>query len=211
MGESLPPHTIQRIYMDSTRDGDVETLRQVLSNPKNSILRNVNILDEKKLTPLHYAARHSNIEAMKILVEHGADVNKLGDDDMTPLHYVSRYGKNVVPKELKRKSSITPLMTPMLNPEDDPDVGGSRSITPALSDVVKSLKSHVAKVDTIIEYLVEHGADINAQDKYGMSPLHHTAIRGNYRDHMVILRLIFGVNLWNLRCFMGTSELRTIS
>ena len=77
----------QRSYIDATRDGDVETLRQVLSDPKNSILRNVNILDEKKLTPLHYAARHSNIEAMKILVEHGADVNKLGDDDMTPLHY----------------------------------------------------------------------------------------------------------------------------
>ena len=50
----------------------------------------INELDEKKLTPLHYAARSSNIEVMKILFEHGANANKLGDDDMTPLHYAAR-------------------------------------------------------------------------------------------------------------------------
>ena len=50
----------------------------------------INELDEKKLTPLHYAARSSNIEVMKILFEHGANASKLGDDDMTPLHYAAR-------------------------------------------------------------------------------------------------------------------------
>ena len=53
-------------------------------------MHNINELDEKKLTPLHYAARYSNIEVMKILFEHGALANKLGDDDMTPLHYAAR-------------------------------------------------------------------------------------------------------------------------
>ena len=96
------------------RDGDVETLKQILCSPKSIALKQINDLDEKKLTPLHYAARHSNIEAMKILVDHGADVKKLGDDNMSPLHYVSRYGKTIIPKE-KRKST---LMSPNLNPED---------------------------------------------------------------------------------------------
>ena len=31
----------------------------------------------------------------------------------------------------------------------------------------------------IVQLLLENGADINAQDKYGMTPMHHTAIRGN--------------------------------
>ena len=51
---------------------------------------NINELDDRKLTPLHYAARYSNIEVMKILFEHGALASILGDDDMTPLHYAAR-------------------------------------------------------------------------------------------------------------------------
>ena len=68
------------------RDGDTEAIRLWL--PKH--MHSINELDEKKLTPLHYAARYSNIEVMKILVENGADINRLGDDDMTPLHYAAR-------------------------------------------------------------------------------------------------------------------------
>ena len=46
----------------------------------------------------------------------------------------------------------------------------------------------MSKVGVIIEYLIENGADINAQDKYGMSPLHHTAIRGNQEALKVLLK-----------------------
>jgi ankyrin repeat protein len=73
------------------RDGDADMLRAIFQNPKTEHLKHINDLDEKKLTPLHYAARHSNFEVMTILVENGADVNKLGDDNMTPLHYAARY------------------------------------------------------------------------------------------------------------------------
>ena len=68
------------------RDGDTQGIKQWL----HKYTHNINELDEKKLTPLHYAARYSNIEVMKILVENGADINRLGDDDMTPLHYAAR-------------------------------------------------------------------------------------------------------------------------
>ncbi len=67
-------------------------LRDVFADPdlRDDLVKHINDLDEKKLTPLHYAARHANLEVMKILVENGAHVNKLGDDNMTPLHYAAR-------------------------------------------------------------------------------------------------------------------------
>ena len=46
----------------------------------------------------------------------------------------------------------------------------------SLLTIVKAVEN---KVDEVVDYLIENGADINAQDKYGMTALHHTAIRGN--------------------------------
>ena len=43
----------------------------------------------------------------------------------------------------------------------------------------ESFKAVENKVDIVVDYLVDNGADVNAQDKYGMTPMHHTAIRGN--------------------------------
>ena len=65
--------------------------------------------------------------------------------------------------------------------EDDPDATDVVDPNDILNfkNVVKSIKDNLAKVDVIIDYLIEKGADLNAQDKSGMTPLHHTAIRGN--------------------------------
>jgi ankyrin repeat protein len=47
-------------------------------------------------TPLHYAALH-NIHAVKLLLEHGADLKKKGFRYETPLHSAAKAGKtNVV-------------------------------------------------------------------------------------------------------------------
>ena len=72
------------------RDGDSETIKEWFSSKQSEAVRHINELDEKTLTPLHYAARYSNLEVMKILVENGAVLDKLGDDNMTPLHYAAR-------------------------------------------------------------------------------------------------------------------------
>ena len=83
--DDISPQFVKKSIHQLARDGDLEMLKQVLGVPNSDYIRHINDLDEKKLTPLHYAARHCNIEAMKILVDYGASIDKLGDDDMTPL------------------------------------------------------------------------------------------------------------------------------
>ena len=48
-----------------------------------------------------------------------------------------------------------------------------------IKSLLKVIKLVEGKVDEVVDYLIDNGADINAQDKYGMTALHHTAIRGN--------------------------------
>lgn len=185
---SPPPgdYNNRRSIHQLARDGDIETIRTWLQDEE--LRRHINDLDEKKLTPLHYAARNSNIEIMKILVENGADVNKMGDDNMTPLHYSARYGRLIEPKERRKSSMLSPMLTPTRGnsavgtPEHDVFDGTATNQT--LLTVVKKVED---QVDAAVEYLISLGADINAKDKYGMTPLHHTAIRGN---KMALQRLL---------------------
>ena len=48
------------------RDGDIEGIKMWLSKNKGN-KGSINELDEKKLTPLHYAARYSNINGVSHL------------------------------------------------------------------------------------------------------------------------------------------------
>ena len=57
-------------------------------------VKHIDDLDDKKLSPLHYAARYSNIEILKTLIHYGANPNRAGDDEMTPLHYSARLLKS---------------------------------------------------------------------------------------------------------------------
>ncbi len=82
---------------------------------REELCAHINDLDEKSLTPLHYAARYSHLAMMKLLIELGADVNKRGDDNMTPLHYAARYAKKASASALRalrmrqeRRLSVSP-------------------------------------------------------------------------------------------------------
>ena len=95
----------------------MEKIRQALDLDEN--IRKIDDLDEKKLSPLHYAARYSNIEILKLLIKYGANPNQAGDDDMTPLHYSARYGRVVIPRERKRRKSTALSPRPQDQPDDD--------------------------------------------------------------------------------------------
>lgn len=72
--------------------------------------------------------------------------------------------------------SLTPVSTP--KSDKGLDMVDNDAKEEAVS-ILAILKEANDNVDATVAFLIDHGADINAQDKYGMTPLHHTTIRGN--------------------------------
>ncbi|XP_041370021.1 E3 ubiquitin-protein ligase MIB2-like [Gigantopelta aegis] len=109
---------------------------------------NVNVKDtENEATPLHLACSHAFIGAAKILVAAGADVNMGDVNKRTPLHVVMGSSEEVT----------------------DDSVGG------VMGDLLKKLvKTTVGSKQSRIKlatFLLEHGADVNARNKDGKTPV----------------------------------------
>ena len=86
----------------------------------------------------------------------------------------------MIPRERRIHSAISPgLLTPARRDSGLMDVTDSDQPDEEVKSLLAVVKAVENKVDVVVDYLVDNGADINAQDKYGMTPMHHTAIRGN--------------------------------
>ena len=49
----------------------------------------INAKDESDITPLHYAAKNSDVQIVEFLISHGADIDAKDINDETPLHYAA--------------------------------------------------------------------------------------------------------------------------
>jgi tankyrase len=140
---------------------------------------NVNAADLWKFTPLHEAAAKGKYEICKLLLKHGADPQKKNRDGHTPLDLVKEDDTDV--RDLLRGDAalleaakkgdlarVAKLVTPEnVNCRDQ--VG--RNSTPL------HLAAGYNQVE-VAEYLLEHGADVNAKDKGGLIPLHNASSYG---------------------------------
>lgn len=118
------------------------------------------------LPPLHFAAAKGYTHAVRLLLEHGADISlKTVNKQETALHYAS--------------DSINTADTCKLLLESGANCNerGRHDITPFLF----ALRKHNMEC---IQLFLDHGADITSVDQHGMTALHYAA--RNYEDVEVI-------------------------
>ncbi|KAG2465807.1 TNKS1 protein, partial [Polypterus senegalus] len=151
----------------------------------------VNVADLWKFTPLHEAAAKGKYEICKLLLKHGADPTKKNRDGNTPLDMVKEGDTDI--QDLLRgdaalldaaKKGCLARVQKLCSPENINcrDTQGRNSTPLHLAAGYNNLE--------VAEYLLEHGADVNAQDKGGLIPLHNAASYG----HVDIAALLIKYN-----------------
>ena len=140
----------------------------------------VNVSDLWKFTPLHEAAAKGKYEIVKLLLKHGADPSKKNRDGHTPLDLVKEGDQDVVDLlrgdsallDAAKKGNLSRVQK-LLTPENINcrDSAGRNSTPLHLAAGYNNLE--------VAEYLLEQGADVNAQDKGGLIPLHNASSYGH--------------------------------
>uniref|UniRef100_A0AAR2IQQ3 Poly [ADP-ribose] polymerase n=1 Tax=Pygocentrus nattereri TaxID=42514 RepID=A0AAR2IQQ3_PYGNA len=151
----------------------------------------VNVADLWKFTPLHEAAAKGKYEICKLLLKHGADPSKKNRDGNMALDMVKDGDTDI--QDLLRgdaalldaaKKGCLARVQKLCSPDNINcrDTQGRNSTPLHLAAGYNNLE--------VAEYLLEHGADVNAQDKGGLIPLHNAASYG----HVDIAALLIKYN-----------------
>ncbi|KAF6199146.1 hypothetical protein GE061_007171 [Apolygus lucorum] len=152
---------------------------------------NVNVADLWKFTPLHEAAAKGKYDIVRLLLLHGADPTKKNRDGAMAVELVKEGDQEVA--DLLRGNAalldaakrgnlarVQRLVTPEnINCRDTQ----GRNSTPL------HLAAGYNNVE-VAEFLLENGADVNAQDKGGLIPLHNASSYG----HLDIAALLIKYN-----------------
>lgn len=167
----------------------------------------VNVADLWKFTPLHEAAAKGKYEICKLLLQHGADPTKKNRDGNTPLDLVKEGDTDI--QDLLRgdaalldaaKKGCLARVKKLSSPDNVNcrDTQGRHSTPLHLAAGYNNLE--------VAEYLLQHGADVNAQDKGGLIPLHNAASYGHVDVAALLIKYNACVNATDKWAFTPLHE-----
>ncbi len=133
---------------------DIERLTEILEAGADV---NTTIVDTgKDLSVLQYACLHGHTQAVRLLLNHGAEMNARNGSGVTPLYVACECGH-------------TELVEALLERGTDVNARDNFGATPL----------HLAGKTgnrNMIKLLLDHGADPNAREIHGQTPLHWACI-----------------------------------
>ena len=142
--------------------GDIEAVKQHLADGVD-----VNARNDVKSTPLHYAIGNGHKEVVELLIAKGADVNAVTMWGGTPLCHAR--GDETHHLEIAKL---------LIAEGADMTVNGN---------VDRDTLLHSVKDRAIAKLLIDKGADVNARNVYGFTPLDQAYSNG-YRDVADLIR-----------------------
>lgn len=163
----------------SNRDGREKALALLSASVKaNSSKVNQHFLhqlghDIRDITALHLAVYHHDLQAIKILLEHGASALISDNDGYTAFHIAIQEAIKLHYRANKKdRKTMLDIIKKLI--QDQPSVIDSRDGTlykTALHMAAKAGDHEVALL------LIDQGADVNCVDSVNNTPLHYTAMR----------------------------------
>ena len=183
---------VEQVKLLITEGADVDAKWVDVYNKNEEETSTVKTSWRTKRTPLWYAVKTGKIEVVKLLVEAGADVNAGGwpplceavDYENTAIaEYLIDHGANVNAPQgwgpLQEAATFSLKMVKFLIERGADINGGPR---PALHTAISRAKNR-----DMAELLIQHGADVNAKDASGNTPLYYAILYIDDSDFINLL------------------------
>ncbi|XP_038200925.1 ankyrin repeat domain-containing protein 61 [Arvicola amphibius] len=135
---------------------------------------------DDKHSPLHLAIKHGTYPVLALLVQNGAQVNAMNRASMTPLHMAA---------EILDKNMIETLIACGANVNCATSNTGNTALKLAVRTASSKAGQLLAAGVGCIRLLLNHGAQVNAQDHKGQTALHKACFGG--REVIINLLLEF--------------------
>lgn len=159
------------------KDDDIQALDLLLSHAVDGVKPDINLRDSDGLTPLQHLLRRQRVPKalLKAFIDRGADINSEDNDSSRPLQLASRWGELEVLRILTDGKSIDEI--------DDPDRYGNTALHEAC----------LCSNPKCVLYLLELGANPNAQNHHGFTPLQEAASQGS--EECIQTLIAYGADL----------------
>jgi len=171
-------------------NGDIELVEMLLNRGVN-----INVENWCGNTPLHNAVKSKKIEHIEFLLKNGAYVNARNSDTVTPLHLaVEKGSKEIVKLLLKHGAHVDSACDFIFWEGCTPQLLGVEETSTSWEGYTPLWLAAKKGHEEVVKLLLECGANINAQDKYGRSLLHFVVEEGQKKVVQLLLEYRPNVN-----------------